>query len=72
VTTLQENWGGSRISLSGNMPLVTDGPLSEAKEVARGNCIIEVKSKEEASQWVDLAHSQEENDAEEEGWRNRD
>ncbi len=49
------------------MPLVTDGPFSEAKEVARGYCIIEVKSKEEASQWADLAHSQEENDAEEEG-----
>jgi hypothetical protein len=30
-----------------------------------------VKSKEEATQWADLAQSQEKNDAEEEVWRNR-
>jgi hypothetical protein len=53
--------------LSGNLPVVTDGPLSEAKEVACGDCIIEVKFKEEANEWAGLAHSQEENDAEEEG-----
>jgi hypothetical protein len=53
--------------LSGNTPLVTDGPFSEAKEVACGDCIIEVKSKEEANEWADLAHSQEEKNAEEEG-----
>jgi len=35
----------ARISFSGNKPVVTDGSFSEAKEVVRGYCIIEVKSK---------------------------
>jgi hypothetical protein len=61
----------ARISFFGNKPVVTDGPFSEAKEVVGGYCIIEVKSNEEAIEWSDLAHSQEENDPEEEGWRNR-
>src|SRR5258708_10572569 len=59
------------ISFSGNKPVVTDGPFSEARAVVGGYYIIEVESKEEAIQWADLARSQEENDAEEEGWRNR-
>ena len=57
----------ARISFSGNKPVVADGPFSEAKEVVGGYCIIEVKSKKEAIQWADLAHSQEEIDAEEQG-----
>src|SRR5258708_11910079 len=59
------------ISFSGNKPVVTDGPFSEARAVVGGYYIIEVESKEEAIEWADLARSQEENDAEEEGWRNR-
>ena len=47
--------------------MVTDGPFSEAKEVVGGFCIIEFKSKEKAIEWADLAHSQEEIDAEEQG-----
>jgi hypothetical protein len=50
----------ARISFSGNKPVVTDGPFSEAKEVVGGYYIIEAKSKEEAIQWADLARSQEE------------
>jgi hypothetical protein len=50
----------ARISFSGNKPVVRDGPFSQAKEVVCGHCIIEVKCKEEAIQWADLARSQEE------------
>jgi hypothetical protein len=39
----------------------------QAKEVVGGHCIIEVESKKEAIQWADLARSQEEIDAEEQG-----
>jgi hypothetical protein len=49
--------GAARISFSGNKLVVTVGPFSEAKEVVGGYYIIEVKSKEEAIQWADLARS---------------
>jgi hypothetical protein len=45
---------------SGNKPVVTDGPFSQAKEVVGGYYIIEVKSNEVAIQWANSAHSQEE------------
>ena len=43
---------GARVSFSGGMPVVTDGPFTEAKEVLGGYWMIEVKSKEEAIAWA--------------------
>jgi hypothetical protein len=43
---------GARISFSGGKPAVTDGPFSEAKEVIGGYWMIQVKTKEEATEWA--------------------
>ena len=46
---------GARVSFSGGKPKVTDGPFAEAKEVLGGYWMIQVKSKEEAIEWVKRA-----------------
>ena len=43
---------GARIRFSGGKPTVTDGPFTEAKELIAGFTMIEVRSKEEAIEWV--------------------
>jgi hypothetical protein len=43
---------GARVSFSGGKPSVTDGPFTEAKEVLGGYWMIQVNSKEEATQWA--------------------
>ena len=47
---------GARVSFSetssGGKPKVTDGPFTEAKEVIGGYWMIQVKSKQEASEWA--------------------
>jgi len=43
---------GARVTFSGGKPTVTDGPFAEAKEVLGGYWMIQVKSKEEAIEWV--------------------
>lgn len=44
---------GARVKLSpNNPPVVTDGPFTETKELLAGYWILEVKSKEEAIEWV--------------------
>ena len=43
---------GARVSFSGGIPKVTDGPFIEAKEVIGGYWMIQVKSKEEAIEWA--------------------
>jgi hypothetical protein len=43
---------GARIKFSGGKPVVTDGPFSETKELIAGFTIIQVKSREEAIEWV--------------------
>jgi hypothetical protein len=43
---------GSRVKFSGDKRIVTDGPFAETKELIAGFWIIQVKSKEEAIQWV--------------------
>lgn len=43
---------GTRIKFSKGKPTVTDGPFAEIKEVIAGYCIIQVKSKEEALEWI--------------------
>ena len=43
---------GARVKFSGGAPTVTDGPFTETKELVAGFSILEVKSKEEAIEWV--------------------
>ncbi len=43
---------GARVSFKGGIPIVTDGPFTEAKEVLGGYWMIEVNSREEAIAWA--------------------
>lgn len=43
---------GVRVSFPGGKPLVTDGPFAETKELIAGFSMIQVKSREEAIEWV--------------------
>jgi hypothetical protein len=43
---------GARVSFANGKPTVTDGPFTESKELVAGFSIIEVKSREEAIEWV--------------------
>ena len=46
---------GARVSFAGGKPKVTDGPFTEAKELVAGYWIWQVKSKEEAIEWLKRA-----------------
>ena len=43
---------GARVRFSGDKRTVTDGPFAETKELVAGYWIWDVKSKEEAIEWV--------------------
>src|SRR5713226_5975422 len=43
---------GARVRFSGNKSTVTDGPFTETKELVAGYWLWQVKSKEEAVEWV--------------------
>ncbi len=43
---------GARVKFSGTQRTVTDGPFTEAKELIAGFWLWQVKSKEEAIEWV--------------------
>ena len=43
---------GARVKFSGSKRTVIDGPFSETKELIAGFWLIQVKSKEEAIEWV--------------------
>jgi hypothetical protein len=43
---------GARVRFSGSKRTVIDGPFSETKELVAGFWLIQVKSKEEAIEWV--------------------
>ncbi|HET8661222.1 MAG TPA: YciI family protein [Micromonosporaceae bacterium] len=43
---------GARVRFSGRQRTVIDGPFTEAKELIAGFWLIQVKSKEEAIEWV--------------------
>ena len=49
---LQPSSKGARVRFSGAKRTVVDGPFSEAKELIAGFWIWQVKSKEEAIEWV--------------------
>ena len=46
---------GARVKFSGDKRTVIDGPFAETKELVAGFSIIQVKSKEEAIEWVKRA-----------------
>ncbi|HEX6352740.1 YciI family protein [Actinophytocola sp.] len=43
---------GARVVFSDGVPSVIDGPFAEAKELVAGFWLLDVKSKEEAIEWV--------------------
>jgi hypothetical protein len=49
---LQPSSKGARIRFTGNQRSVIDGPFAETKELVAGYWIIQVKSKEEALEWM--------------------
>jgi hypothetical protein len=49
---LQPSAKGARVKFSGGKPTVIDGPFTETKELIAGFSMIQVKSKEEAIEWV--------------------
>ena len=52
---LQATSKGARIKFSGGKQTVTNGPFTESKELVAGFWIIQVKSKEEAIEWIKRA-----------------
>jgi hypothetical protein len=49
---LQPSSKGARVKFSGSKRTVIDGPFAEAKELIAGFWILQVKSKQEAIEWV--------------------
>src|SRR6266404_4748124 len=49
---LQPSSKGARVRFSGNKRTVIDGPFAETKELIAGFWLWQVKSKEEAIEWV--------------------
>ena len=49
---LQPSSKGARVRFSGDQRIVTDGPFTETKELIAGFWLWQVKSKEEAIEWV--------------------
>lgn len=52
---LQPSSKGSRVKFSGDKRIVTDGPFAETKELIAGFWLFQVRSKEEAIEWVKRA-----------------
>ena len=52
---LQPSSKGSRVRFSGNKRTVVDGPFSETKELIAGFWLWQVKSKEDAIEWLKRA-----------------
>ena len=61
---LQPSSKGARVKFSGSRRTVIDGPFAETKELIAGFWIIQVKSKEEAIEWVKRCPGPLEGDAE--------
>ena len=55
---------GARVTFAGGKPTVIDGPFADAKEVIGGFWMIQVKSKEEAIEWVKRCPNPMESDSE--------
>jgi hypothetical protein len=52
VEGLHPSSKGARVKFSGSKHTVVDGPFTETKELIAGFWLIEVKSREEAIEWV--------------------
>ena len=52
---LQASSKGARVKFAGGKRIVTDGPFTEAKELIAGFWLWQVKSKEEAIEWLKRA-----------------
>jgi len=52
---LQPSSKGARVKFSGDKRTVIDGPFAETKELIAGFWILQVKSKEEAIEWIKRA-----------------
>jgi hypothetical protein len=52
VEGLQPSSKGARVRFSGSKRTVIDGPFAETKELVAGFWLFQVKSKEEAIEWV--------------------
>ncbi|MEP6688861.1 MAG: YciI family protein [Gemmatimonadales bacterium] len=61
---LQPSSKGARIKFSGKKRAVVDGPFAETKELIAGFWLLEVRSKEEAIEWVKRAPNPHEGDSE--------
>ncbi|HVO87472.1 MAG TPA: YciI family protein [Casimicrobiaceae bacterium] len=61
---LQPSSKGARVKFSGNQRTVVDGPFTESKELIAGFWIFQVKSKQEAIEWVKRCPNPLEGDAE--------
>lgn len=55
---------GARVQFSGSKRTVVDGPFAETKELIAGFWLIQVKSKEEAIEWVKRCPNPMESDSE--------
>ncbi|MDQ1815503.1 YciI family protein [Massilia sp. CCM 9210] len=55
---------GARVQFSGNKRTVVDGPFAETRELVAGFWLIQVKSKEEAIEWVKRCPNPMESDSE--------
>jgi len=61
---LQGSSKGARVRFSGDKRTVIDGPFAETKELIAGYWIFQVKSKEEAIEWVKRCPSPHNEDSE--------
>jgi hypothetical protein len=61
---LQPSSKGVRVSFSGTKRTVVDGPFTETKELVAGFWLWQVKSKEEAIEWVKRCPNPHEGDSE--------
>jgi len=61
---LQPSSKGARVKFSGNQSTVVDGPFAETKELIAGFWLWQVKSKEEAIEWVKRCPNPHRNDFE--------
>jgi hypothetical protein len=56
---LQASSKGARVTFSGGKRTVVDGPFAETKELVAGFWLVQVKSRDEAIEWVKRAPFQE-------------
>jgi hypothetical protein len=61
---LQPSSKGARVKFSGKKRTVIDGPFAETKELIAGFWLLEVRSKEEAIEWIKRAPNPHEGESE--------